>query len=646
MAAVWGIVSLSDKTVDKSCFGKMKTHFEKKCQIDKYGSYVSENICMGCGIQYITEHAVYDNMPIEDEKNRLIFTADCILDNREEVISFLNNSGVSKREMTFLGDGELIYLAYCILGRKCVDILRGLYSFAVWNEKIRSLTLFSDYIAGRCLYYARIGDMVIFSTLMEAIRAVLADMSADAGYNTDYYKDFLMADKSLTMIVPGETPYEGIEQIKPAVIVEFTEKGISEERYWDISKSKWNGVRLSVKEWGECFKEVYKACVNDAIRTGRQVGIAMSGGLDSTSVGALAADMLERRGKKLYSYTFVPELPPEKHISGRFIYDESVIVSNLAKKYPNMETKFMNNSGNNLFCNRDKCIELLEMPYKSVNYPDYLLLFEEGRKNDCAVYLTGAFGNTTVSYGCINHILYNCYHQKKQKKLLACLEMYADRNKLNAVEILPHIMGDFADFDKNKKAIWDNYIPDNPFLMSSILTDYPFKERFEADPRWTLMRCHIGQEYYSDFLSATTLMMQLGAVETKLGLHAGVLMRDPTRDMRMIEFCAALPYDLFAYEGCQRWLICGNLREELTEEIILNSGKRGLLNGDYIQRVVRDWNRIKPRLLKISGNNILRSWINKSAVEEYINCFDTLPADDRKLLDYLLAFDGVASFCK
>ena len=51
MAAVWGIVSLSDKTLDKPCFDKMKTHFEKKCKIDKYGSYVFEHICICCGIQ-------------------------------------------------------------------------------------------------------------------------------------------------------------------------------------------------------------------------------------------------------------------------------------------------------------------------------------------------------------------------------------------------------------------------------------------------------------------------------------------------------------------------------------------------------------------------------------------------------------------
>ena len=73
----------------------------------------------------------------------------------------------------------------------------------------------------------------------------------------------------------------------------------------------------------------------------------MSSGLDSASIGVLAARLLEKERKNLYTYTYVP-YENETHTAKNLVTNEESDVRRIASQYPNMKLTFLNNSGKKL----------------------------------------------------------------------------------------------------------------------------------------------------------------------------------------------------------------------------------------------------------------------------------------------------------
>ena len=83
MSAIWGCVDLSGTFVDPDIPDKM-SECTKKYRIDQSQSVLFENVYMACGLQYITKESQYERLPIVQDD--IFFTADVLLDNREELI--------------------------------------------------------------------------------------------------------------------------------------------------------------------------------------------------------------------------------------------------------------------------------------------------------------------------------------------------------------------------------------------------------------------------------------------------------------------------------------------------------------------------------------------------------------------------------
>ena len=126
MSAIWGNLFFSGNKPE-NIDSLMCEPYKTKCKIDRIES-ASENMCyFGCGIQYITKEAIRETLPLYDKDNNIFLTADCLLDNREEL---LNALALTDNTLT---DGNLIQLAYLKWGIDCVKHFRGLFSIAMWD---------------------------------------------------------------------------------------------------------------------------------------------------------------------------------------------------------------------------------------------------------------------------------------------------------------------------------------------------------------------------------------------------------------------------------------------------------------------------------------------------------------------------------
>lgn len=643
MSAIWGMVALDgQETVREQDRMIFETVYEK-CKTDACNTVMAEGAYFGCGIQFVTPQSYGERLPLANEDRTVLFTADGVLDNRREIIRVLEEVGCNKGELEEAADGTLMYLSYLRWGTDCVKLFRGVFSMAIWEAEKKRLVLVSDQVAGRCLYYARRGNLVAFSTLQEPLLRLFPETE----FNEEYFKDFLLAEPSVIYVVPGETPYQDMFLMKPATVAEFDEAGNRERVYWnqeDGVPGYEKKVCKSAKEYRESFFALYEACVRDALVSSGEVGIAMSSGLDSSTIGVLAAKELAKKGKSLYSYTFVPYIKQDKIQAGNALYDESVYVKKLADRYSNIRTRFLNNQGKNLFEDMEFCMKLLELPYKTGTFPNHYEMCTEGAKDGCRVFLNGGFGNNTVSFGEINHILFELYSRKRYGTFFRWLSRFCRHENISRRKALSSLLKKYRVSRQQKDKSITELPPENFYLLPDILRNYCRKERFSKDKRQLLSTVYLDKERYTEHLRATSLLMYLGVFETKFGLATGMLLRDPTKDIRLISFCRNLPYELFAYRGMPRWLIRSSFRTLLPTEFLNRWRQKGLLNIDWMDRIYRDREWLMPELLSAIGGMGAEDWADMARVHNDVKSFGKSKEKDIHVISHLCALYAVAEF--
>lgn len=585
MSAIWGFLSYTNPIRD-GLSETMEAPYRKKCKIDFYRSQQNTHLYMGCGIQSITAEARNEILPIYDAERGIFFNADCILDNRDELISLLSADASTP-------DGTLMYLACQKWGIDCLQRFRGLFGIAVYEACTETLYLAADPVSSRCLYYYKTEDSVCFSTLLEPIRRVYPDIP----FNEYYLKDYLTAPGLMPNIVPTETPYAGVFKINPGCYMKITRDSVTEHSYWSAFPGK-KQRHFTAKAYGNAFRALYTACVKDALRTDREVGISMSSGLDSASVGALAATLLREENKTLYSYTYVPFETPEHDKNKNNIHDETADVMTIVDMHPNIKPHFLTNNGKHCLKFIADGLDIMEIPFKAVvNLPNLYEVYCHAEADNCRIVLTGQVGNGTVSHGYIDDILFDDFQKGRFLRFLRYLSNHSRKVKRSRKKELQACLRYFNYAKKVYRSPGISKLsPDNPFLSAAILEGYPYPQRYAEGELPFLESVPMNRIFYKQFLYNKATLTYLGELDTKMGLATGILLRDPTRDARMLQFCAALPYHLFAYSGIPRWLIRGNFTDILPAGILDNWMRYGVQNSDWLLRIKRDWATIHSEL--------------------------------------------------
>ena len=611
MSAIWGNVSFHG-TIENGIGERMAEPYRTKCKIDRYEEAVREECYFGCGIQYITKEAEKEILPYMDEATGIIITADCILDNRTELLSALG----AEKDMP---DGTLLRLAYEQWGMEFLKHIRGLYAIAIYEQKTKTLYLAADHVAGRCLYYYKTDVGITFSTLLRPILAIHPEIAE----NELYLKDYLLAPGLMPNISSTETPYQDVYKLNPGTYLKITEEKVEELSYWNPSEQ--NGVERyhGAKKYGMHFRKLYEQCVSDALRSNGEVGISMSSGFDSATVGVLAAKQLMSVGKKLWAYTYVPSEETTVNRAKNNVMNEQQDVEEIAAGYSNIRTHFLNNGGKNCLEELPEELDAMEIPFKAfVNFPNLCEIYRTAAAQGCKVLLTGQCGNSTVSHGYIDDVLYDLYEKKDYLRFLLWLNRYSKTVKESRKQALKGCLNYFRYAKKQYTSGEFSYQPTNDFLSEKICGGYPLEERFRKNGLTIMESVPTSEGYYHRMLYKPALFTYIGEWETKMGLKYGLVIRDATKDMRMLTFCYHLPYRYFAYRGMPRWLIRENLSDLLPKRLLDNWLRYGVQNADYLARIGRDWETLLPLLRERIEQFPKKDWIAEKQLLAYLSEFD------------------------
>ena len=298
MSAIAGIYHLNKEPIPIEHSKLMMSAFAK-FPSDNIELLHQDNLFFGCHAQWITPESVGETLPYCDYNSQLTITADAIIDNRSELFNKLQ---IDAEDRSTISDSRLILLAYQKWGEEITSQLVGDYAFFIWDAKNQILFGARDFSGSRTLYFHQNHQKFVFST---TISSILQLPFVDKKLDEQWVAEFLAIPDMFNTVSLTSTVYKGIQQIPPSHTIKVNNGNVELSRFHAIDLSR-KTIFKSNEEYEEAFKELYSKTISEQVRTTRNVGAHLSGGLDSGSVVSFAANRLKSENKPLYTFSYIP----------------------------------------------------------------------------------------------------------------------------------------------------------------------------------------------------------------------------------------------------------------------------------------------------------------------------------------------------
>ena len=186
-------------------------------------------------------------------------------------------------------DTEVILALYHYEGVDLLNKINGMFAFALWDKEEKSLFIARDRIGKKPLYYCQHQGEIVFASELKALHRV-KDIPKDI--RTDAVYDFF----AYQYIPDPKTIYQNIYKLEPGHYLKFSEKGLEKKQYWDISFA--NTSSAEEKELKAKVQDLAKGCTKQRMISDVPLGAFLSGGVDSSGVVALMAQIAKENKAK------------------------------------------------------------------------------------------------------------------------------------------------------------------------------------------------------------------------------------------------------------------------------------------------------------------------------------------------------------
>ena len=289
MSGIAGSIELDGKPVLATWLRRMLGHLRRRGP-DRQAVYCDRNAGFAHALLATTPEGLVEPQPWVNAINGCVVVSDSRLDDRHRVLREL---GIT-RPADDVGDGELLHAAWQRWGTGCADRLRGDFAFVVWNPHQQTVYAARDPMGVRPLVFHFLrGRRFVFGSSAEA---VLAQGDVPAGIDEGRIADALFVETE--GIDQVSTFYQAVHKLPPAHWLLIKAAGDMEsQRYWQPVGDRPESLPRTTGEWVEAQREQLDRAVRRRLRSHRPVGSMLSGGLDSSSVVALASGACAAQGR-------------------------------------------------------------------------------------------------------------------------------------------------------------------------------------------------------------------------------------------------------------------------------------------------------------------------------------------------------------
>jgi asparagine synthase (glutamine-hydrolysing) len=547
------------------------------------------DIAIGRRFLRILPEDAFDRQPLIGGGGRYVLVADIRLDNREWLCAELCISEASARQ---LSDAAILLAAIERWEESCLNRLVGDYAFGLWDAVRRRLLLARDPLGRRPLYYHHESRFFAFASMPKGLHAL-----PEIPYAPDEERvaEFL----ALLPEAGSRTYFQGIERVDLGHVVTVTASGLNARRYWEPGRREI--VLGSPDEYAEGLRHYLDKAVRCRLRGAGNIATHLSGGFDSSAVTATAARLLSSTGRGVVAFTAVPRKGYDGPAPRNRFIDEGPHAAATASLYQNIEHVLVRGEGRSPLDDLDRAFALYELPMLNIcNIGWNNGIFDAARERKLTVLFTGDCGNHTLSHSGLE-LLPELI--RGGSWLAWCREARAlvARGGMRWRGVLANTFGPWCPAGLwvwlNKLAhAYAFRVTDYSGIHPNRLAELDLPRR--AKERGLDLLYRPWSDSFAMRLWALRWGDQGNYVKGALGgWHIDC--RDPTADIRLVEFCLGIPSDQFLRNGVQKALARRALSDRLPA-MVLNETRKGLQAADWHERLTQVRERVAAELDRLS----------------------------------------------
>ncbi len=258
---------------------------------DGIGTWTSGATGLGSCLLKSTPEAAFEQLPLVTDEGRYAVALDGRIDNRQELAKALD---IDSTTLLTVPDSALLLDAYRRWGQDCLDHITGDFAFAIWDAANQEVFCARDPLGVRLLHYYSDGNRFMAATeVAQLLRLVDAGLDESS---VALYLDVRSAKADRTF-------RKGIKKLPGGCRMTISTAGPKVEIYWNPDPG--NLLKLpDTREYEERFLELFKNSVRARMRSTGPVAVSLSGGMDSSSVLALAEHMRRTESPDLAELQF------------------------------------------------------------------------------------------------------------------------------------------------------------------------------------------------------------------------------------------------------------------------------------------------------------------------------------------------------
>jgi asparagine synthase (glutamine-hydrolysing) len=557
MCGIAGVLDLALEGVpDLDRTLAVMTHLVRHRGPDGDGAWVHPRGVVGLG------HRRLDVIDLVSGQQPMRHPSGCWITYNGEIYNYLELRDELGREgFTTASDTEVILAAYARWGEACVERLRGMFAFALWDEGRRTLFCARDRFGIKPFYYARVGDRLYFASEIKALLPFLPEVRTDL----EGFKDYL----TFQFCLGGKTLFDSVRELPPGQAMVARHGHLDVRRYWEVY------YRPDFDHTAGYFEEKVQALLDESVRLHLRadvpVGAYVSGGLDSSIVAALAG---RHQGSGFRTFT------------GRFLedgYDESRYARDVAKRHGLMLDE-VEIGATDFVRDLEDVIYHLDHPVAGPgSFPQYVVSRAARRHRTV---LLGGQGGDEIFGGYVRYLV--AYFEQCIKAAIDGT-MHAGRFVVTYESIIPNLHalreykpmlqefwreGLFDDLDRRYFRLINRAATLGDEIRWERLGRYSpyetFREIFRGE--------NVAKESYFDAMTHfdfKTLLPALLHVEDRMSMAHGLESRVPFLDHPLVELAATVPADVKFKDGSMKHLLRTAMRDVLPESVAGRTDKMG-----------------------------------------------------------------------
>jgi asparagine synthase (glutamine-hydrolysing) len=612
MSGIAGLVRFDGQPVSRHELGRVAN------ALHRYGPDRSDIVVRDiAGLVHVlmrmTPEDRFDNQPLQG-RSGVLMAADLRLDNRDDILAEI---GLAPRDAMTWADSRILLAAWEKLGDRVWSLLRGPFAVAIWEPSRRSLTLARDHLGLNVLMWHRNARFFAFASMPGGLFAL---NGVPRQLNEEKIADFLVlnhADHATTI-------YRDIFRVLPAHVVRVTADGsMQQRRFW--SAADVQPVRLaSDQAYADGLRSHLDKAVRRQLRSLHPVGCLLTGGLDSSSVCALAASTLAKQNMRLVAFTGVPRDGYDGDLPAGTYADETPYVEQITRMLGNVDVEYVHDDTGGTFAALDRIFIALDGPVRNPSNLGWMLaILGRARALGRRVLLGGLYGNSTISWDGWAQTATHLRHGR----LLTALRQWrlyyrctghsgaTSLRKLVVEPLVPKRLVDWLDRRRHpmRAAPWQDHSPINADFARLMAVD----ERARKVGHDFLYGARTGEHVTR--LTAVDYAGDWFAAEKAV---TGVEVRDPTADIDVVTYCLGVPAEQYLVEDIDRSLIRRAMWGLLPETVLTNR-LSGLQLPDWHEHLESQRDQLARQVAELSSSALVRQIIDVGRLENALKNWPT-----------------------